>query len=66
MKKKIAVLGVLAVAILFGATYLWAPGTVPAGQPPLVTLPSANIGPFAAAFDADVSVPRLVLLFSPT
>jgi hypothetical protein len=66
MKKRIAVLSVLAVAILFGATYLWAPGKVPAGQPPLATLSSANIGPFEAAFDADASAPRLVLLFSPT
>ena len=66
MKKKLTVLGVAALAVLLGARYLWAPGTVPAGQPPLVTLSSANIGQFDAAFDADAAVPRLVLLFSPT
>ena len=66
MKKKLIILGVVAAVVLLGAIYLWGPGTVPAGQHPLVTLSSANISEFDAAFDADADVPRLVLLLSPT
>jgi hypothetical protein len=66
MKKKFIVLGVVAVAVLLGAIYLWGPGTVPAGQQPLTTLTSANAGAFQAAFDADANLPRLVLVLSPT
>jgi hypothetical protein len=65
MKKNIA-LGVVVVAFLLGAMYLWGPGTVPAGQQPLVTLSPANISEFEAAFDANADLPRLVLLLSPT
>ena len=66
MKKKLIVLGVVAVVILLGAIYLWGPGTVPPGQQPLVTLSSASVSEFEAAFDANADTPRLVLLLSPT
>ncbi|MGH9444303.1 MAG: hypothetical protein ACRD3O_00950 [Terriglobia bacterium] len=66
MKKKRIGLGVGAVAVLFGAIYLWGPGKVPAGQQQLATLSSANVSEFEAAFDAEANVPRLVLVLSPT
>lgn len=66
MKKRIIVLGLVALAVLFASVYLRGPGTVPAGQKPVVTLSSANISGFEGAFDADENVPRLVLLLSPT
>lgn len=66
MKKRIIVLGLVTLAVLFASVYLRGPGTVPAGQKPVVTLSSANIGRFEGAFDADEDVPNLVLLLSPT
>lgn len=66
MKKKLIVLGLVAAAVLLGAIYLWGPGTVPAGQQPLVTLSSANISEFEGAFNAGTDIPRLVLVLSPT
>lgn len=62
--KKLAV--VTALVLILALAYLWVPPSVPAGQQPLTVLSSANFSEFAAAFDADASVPRLVLLFSPT
>jgi hypothetical protein len=65
--KRGAIFGVLAaVAVLLAIAYLWGPSSVPAGQQPLVTLSDSNLSEFAAAFDADPSVPRMVLLLSPT
>jgi len=67
MKKKLIILGVMVAAVLLGAIYfLQGPGTVPAGQQPLTTLTSANVGAFESAFDADANLPRLVLVLSPT
>ena len=67
MKMKLTIiLGVAAVIILLGVLFLLGPGTVPAGQQPLATLTSANVGSFEAAFDAGADSPRLVLLLSPT
>lgn len=66
MKKKLIALGVVVVAVLLGAMYVWGPGTAPAGQQPLVTLSSENISQFEAAFDSDADMPHLVLLLSPT
>lgn len=66
MKKKLIVFGVVAVAVLFLAVYLWRPGAMPPDQQPLVTLSTANIAEFENVFDADATVPRLVLLLSPT
>lgn len=66
MKRKFIGLGVVAVAVLLSAVYLWGPGKVPPGQQPLVTLSSTNISEFEAAFDVNADMPRLVLVLSPT
>lgn len=66
MKKKRLIPVVVAVLILLAMFYLWGPGTVPAGQQPLVTLSSANFDQFGKAFDANADAGRLVLLVSPT
>jgi len=65
MKKPIAI-GAAALAIVLLAFYLGLPGRVPPVQPPLVKLTSANVAQFEAVFDADLDMPRVVLLFSPT
>lgn len=57
---------IAAVVVLLAIAYLGGPSSVPAGQQPLVTLSDSNLGEFAAAFDADPTVPRMVLLLSPT
>lgn len=66
MKRKLIALAVVVVVVLLAAFYLWMPGKVPAGQPPLITLSSSNIGQFGETFDDRTDIPRLVLLFSPT
>jgi hypothetical protein len=65
MKRKTIVLAATALLLLVAA-YFWGPSSVPQGQPPLLTLTAANFGGFETAFDADISVPRVVLLLSPT
>jgi hypothetical protein len=62
--KPAIILVVLAVFLALGAVYLWGPTSTPQGQAALVTL--SNVSAFQNAFDADTSVPRLVLLLSPT
>jgi hypothetical protein len=64
--KRVAVFAVVAVLILMTILFLRGPGTVPAGQEPLLALSSANLGDFQNAFDAHTDVPRLLLLVSPT
>lgn len=66
MKKKLIVIAAIALFIGAAALYLWAPGSVPPGQKPLLKLMPANISQFSEAFDADGNLPRLVLLLSPT
>lgn len=66
MKKKYILLIVVAVLVLLAAIYLWMPGTAPSSQRPLLTLSSANLSQFEAAFDNRAEIPRLVLLLSPT
>jgi hypothetical protein len=66
MRKKLIVIAALALILVATAFYLWTPGSAPPNQKPLVTLSSANVHAFEAAFDADADVPRLVLLLSPT
>jgi hypothetical protein len=66
MKKKLMVTVVVVVAVVLVAFYLRTPGRVPAGQQPLVTLSSSNVGQFESAFDDRADIPRLVLMFSPT
>jgi hypothetical protein len=66
MKKKLAVCLATCVLLLLAIFYLWGPSAVPAGQEPLLTLSSANIGDFQKWFDAQANVPRIILLVSPT
>jgi hypothetical protein len=62
--KKLAI--VTALLLILVLAYLWVPPSVPAGQQPLTVLSRADLHEFATAFDGDASVPRLVLLLSPT
>ena len=66
--KKRRLIGVIVTAaiLLLAAAYLWGPGSAPRGQELVVTLSEGNLGEFEKAFDAEVDVPRLVLLLSPT
>jgi len=66
MKKRAAIIGVIALLLLVAALYLWGPSSVPRGQEQLVTLSNANFNEFENPFDADTNVPGLVLLLSPT
>jgi hypothetical protein len=66
MKRKAIIAGVVAALLLLVAAYLWGPSSVPKGQPPLLTLTAGNSSEFETAFDGDTSVPRVVLLLSPT
>jgi len=54
------------VVLLLGAAYVWSPSQAPTGQAPLLTLSAANFNEFAAEFDAQTDLPRMVLLVSPT
>ena len=59
------VVGTAAILLLVAA-YFGGPSAVPPGQPQMLTLTPDNFREFQAAFDADTSAPRLVLLLSPT
>ena len=65
-KRAISVAATAVVVLLLGTAYLWGPSQAPTGQPPLLSLSSANFNEFSAAFDADADVPRMLLLLSPT
>lgn len=65
-RKRAIVLVFVAVLALLVIAYLWIPGSVPAGQKPLLALSSANFSEFEKAFDDNPDVPRLLLLVSPT
>ncbi len=66
MKRRVVIAVIVALALLLAGAYFWGPSSVPSGQEPLTMLSSANLSEFAAAFDADTDVPRMVLLLSPT
>jgi hypothetical protein len=66
MKKRAIIFAVVAVLVLLVVAYLWAPGSAPRGQEPVLTLSENNFREFEEAFDAEPDVPRLVLLLSPT
>jgi hypothetical protein len=66
VKKKLTIIGVIALAVALLAYYVWVPGSTPQGQPPLVKLTPESLSQFTSAFDADPNLPRLVLLLSPT
>jgi hypothetical protein len=61
----------LAVAAVLGAAGGWAwlqwwPRSVPAGQPPLVTVGAGNLDPVRTAFEGGAGEVRVLALFSPT
>ena len=66
MKKRLVIFASVAIAMLVTGAYFWAPSAVPSGQEPLTILSRENLSEFAAAFDANPDVPRMVLLLSPT
>ncbi|HKW61537.1 MAG TPA: hypothetical protein VJN89_03240 [Candidatus Acidoferrum sp.] len=66
MKKWVIFLAGIAVFLVLAAAYLWGPTSVPTGQEPLTVLSNAGLNEFAAAFDREAEVPRMVLLLSPT
>lgn len=66
MKKRAIIGSVVALALLLAGTYFWGPSSVPSGQDPLKVLSPQNVSEFTAAFDANLDVPRMVLLLSPT
>lgn len=66
MNRKVVVVVIAAVVLLLAGWYFWRPSSVPPGQEPLTVLSPENLGEFAAAFDANADVPRIVLLLSPT
>lgn len=66
MKKRTIIVGTAAILLLLMAAYFWGPPSVPPGQPQLLSLTPENFHEFQAAFDGDTSVPRVVLLLSPT
>jgi hypothetical protein len=66
MKRRAVPIAVAAVVLLSMIAYVWRPSSVPAGQEHLVTLSNTTLSEFAAAFDADSNVARMLLLLSPT
>jgi hypothetical protein len=67
MKRGLSVLAVLVtVGLLVLAWHLYGGAKVPAGQPPLTSLTSANFDQFRTAFNAASGEVRIVLLLSPT
>lgn len=64
--KRTILLAAIVVFVLLAVAYLWGPTSVPAGQEPLTVLSNGDLREFAAAFDRDTDVARLVLLLSPT
>jgi hypothetical protein len=66
MKRRTIIVGMAAILLLLSAAYFWGLSSIPPGQPLLLTLSPENFQEFQAAFDADTSAPRLVLLLSPT
>jgi hypothetical protein len=67
MKKLLSTLAVLVlVGLLALSRNFYSGETVPAGQPPLVSLTSTNFDQLRAAFNAASGEVRIVLLLSPT
>ncbi len=67
MKKLLSILAVLVlIGLLTLGRHFNSGGTVPAGQPPLVSITSTNFEQLRAAFNAASGEVRIVLLLSPT
>jgi len=60
------VAAVVVVGLLALGSHFYSGSTVPAGQPPLVSLTSSNFEQLRAAFNAASGEVRIVLLLSPT
>lgn len=67
MKKLLALWGLTMSAIL-GASlwYLFGPGTVPEGQPPLLSVDAGNLAQLQADFNRAADRVRVLAVFSPT
>jgi hypothetical protein len=67
MKKRLSTVAALVCAVLLALAWHYYHGaSVPAGQPPLVALTSANLEQLSGAFNAATGEVRVVLLLSPT
>ena len=67
MTKRVSILAVLVlVGLLALGRHFYGGAKVPAGQPPLASLTSANFDQFRTAFNAATGEVRIVLLLSPT
>jgi hypothetical protein len=66
MKKSAVLVAVIAFVLFLAVVYLWGPSSAPPGQEPLTVLSDPDLREFAASFDRDADVPRMVLLLSPT
>jgi hypothetical protein len=67
MKQRLSMLSVVVVAGLLALGWHYYGGeTVPAGQPPLVSLTSSSFDQLRTAFNAATGEVRIVLLLSPT
>jgi hypothetical protein len=67
MKQRLSILTVIVVAgVLALGWHFYGGEKVPAGQPPLVSLTSANFDQLRTAFNAASGEVRIVLLLSPT
>jgi hypothetical protein len=67
MKKRLGIVAALVCAVLLALAWHYYHGSnVPAGQPPLVAVTSANFEQLRAAFNAATGEVRVVLLLSPT
>jgi hypothetical protein len=67
MKKGLSILALLvSIGLLALAWHFYGGARVPAGQPPLALLTSANFDQFRTAFNAASGEVRIVLLLSPT
>jgi hypothetical protein len=65
-KRTAAVVVALVAFMVFAWVYLWGPSKTPPTQKPLLTLTTADLNEFEAAFDEATDGQRLVLLLSPT
>lgn len=66
MKSRVVIIAVLAIGLLLAALHFWGPSSVPPGQQALTVLSPENFSEFAAAFDANPNIPRMLFLLSPT
>jgi hypothetical protein len=66
VKKSLIIVVAIAALVVAAAFYLWAPGSVPRAQKPLVQLRGPDVVQFESVFDAAHNMPRVVLLLSPT